>query len=464
MTKIGAFRSRLQGIIFASLMFLLSRPAYAAEGAAPDYTGHWAGYVCLALVVLAYLLVVSEEVIHIRKSKPVIVAAGIVWVLVAYIYHQNGRGGEVSELLRQNFLEYAEVAFFLLSAMTYINTLEERNVFQALRVKMVSMGLSFKTIYWITGLMAFFMSPVADNLTTALVFGAVVLAVGAGNPVFVSVSFISIVVAANAGGAFCPFGDITTLMVWQKGIVTFFEFFALFIPSLVSWLVPAVLMSFAISNETSPKVSGDSAVVKRGGYVVIALFMLTVALTVVLYHTLSLPPFLGMMTGLGLLMLYGHFIRKYETDRKVEKPFDIFTSIRRVEWDTLLFFYGIILCIGGLGTIGYLTGLSRFLYQDMGATTAGILIGLVSAVIDNIPVMFAVLRMAPDISHGQWLLVTLTVGIGGSILSIGSAAGVALMGQARGVYTFFSHLKWSWAVALGYAAGIWAHILLNNVH
>jgi Na+/H+ antiporter NhaD/arsenite permease-like protein len=118
--------------------------------------------------------------------------------------------------------------------------------------------------------------------------------------------------------------------------------------------------------------------------------------------------------------------------------------------------------VGGLGAVGYLALASHAVYEGLGATTANILIGLISAVVDNIPVMFAVLTMNPDMHDGQWLLVTMTAGVGGSLLSIGSAAGVALMGQARGIYTFASHLRWSWAVALGYAASIGCHLWLNQ--
>ncbi len=465
MTKISDLKKGLQGIILTSLVFFFSCPAYASGvEAAPDYTAHWAGYLCIALIIIAYTLVIAEELTLLRKSKPVIIAAGLIWTFVACVYYQDGKGEEVAAMLRHNFQEYTELAFFLLAAITYVNTLEERNIFQALRVKMVAMGLSFKALYWLTGLMAFLLSPVADNLTTALVLGAVVLAVGAGNAAFISIACINIVVAANAGGAFSPFGDITTLMVWQKGIITFFEFFDLFIPSLISWLVPAFLMSYALRKGACPRLTDEKINVKHGGYAVIALFLLTITMTVTLHHTMHLPPFLGMMTGLGFLMLYSYFVKKYETKNNNGNPLDIFQSIARVEWDTLLFFYGIILCVGGLGALGYLANLSAFFYNGMGATVANSLIGVISALIDNIPVMFAVLQMYPDMSHGQWLLVTLTVGIGGSLLSIGSAAGIALMGQARGVYTFFSHLKWSWAVALGYAAGIWAHILLNGLN
>jgi Na+/H+ antiporter NhaD/arsenite permease-like protein len=126
-----------------------------------------------------------------------------------------------------------------------------------------------------------------------------------------------------------------------------------------------------------------------------------------------------------------------------------------------MFFYGVVLCVGGLNTIGYLSILSQWMYVDLGPTWANVFVGILSAIVDNIPLMFAVLSMNPDMSHGQWLLVTLTAGVGGSLLSIGSAAGVALMGQARGVYTFSVHLKWLWAIALGYVASIGSHLLIN---
>ena len=132
--------------------------------------------------------------------------------------------------------------------------------------------------------------------------------------------------------------------------------------------------------------------------------------------------------------------------------------------NSLLFFYGIVACVGGLGFIGYLGMASELMYTQWGATAANISVGLLSAIVDNIPVMFAVLTMQPDMSTGQWLLVTLTAGVGGSLLSIGSAAGVALMGQARGKYTFFGNLKWSPVIALGYVVSIYAHMWINEAY
>lgn len=437
-----------------------------------DLTRHAVGYAALGVFVLAYLLVMAEEFLHLRKSKPVIVGAGIIWGMIAYVYATHDMGALAEAAVRHNLLEYAELMLFLLVAMTYINAMQERRVFDALRAWLIRTGFGFRTLFWLTGILAFFISPVADNLTTALLMCAVVLAVGGDNRRFVALACINIVVAANAGGAFSPFGDITTLMVWQKGIIDFFGFFVLFIPSAVNFLVPAAIMHFAIPDE-KPETSSVIVPVKRGGRVIIALFGATIATAVCFHNFLHLPPVVGMLTGLGYLQFYGFYLRMTHhrwSDTGAESsesvgdvvPFDVFNKIARAEWDTLLFFYGVVLCVGGLGFIGYLAMASDVMYTQWGATNANIAVGVLSAIVDNIPVMFAVLTMNPEMPEFQWLLVTLTAGVGGSMLSIGSAAGVALMGQARGQYTFFSHLKWTPVIALGYVASILVHLWING--
>ena len=432
-----------------------------------DLTGHWVGFLSILIFVVAYAFVMVEEFTHLRKSKPVMLAAGIIWVLIAIVYVQNGMPHAAEAAVRHNILEYAELFLFLMAAMTYVNALDERLVFEALRAWLVSRGFGYRQLFWLTGILAFFISPVADNLTTALLMGAVVLAVGSDSPRFVALGFINIVVAANAGGAFSPFGDITTLMVWQKGIVDFQTFFLLFVPSLVNFVVPAAIMHFGIPNVVPPALT-EKVRMRRGSKRIMILFLLTIATAVSFHNFLHLPPVLGMMTGLAYLKIFAYFLKKtgektQMRDEAIEDamPFDIYRKLARSEWDTLMFFYGVVLCVGGLGFIGYLALISEFIYVDLGPTTANVLIGILSAVVDNIPVMFAVLNMMPDMSQGQWLLVTLTAGVGGSMLSIGSAAGVALMGQSKGMYTFASHLKWPWAVALGYVASILCHMWLN---
>ena len=427
-----------------------------------DLTTHWAGYLSLAIFVAAYVLVILEETTRMRKSKPVMMAAGLIWALIGIAYLRAGQGDVVHDHAAQIIGEYGELFLFLLVAITYVNTLEERRVFDVLRARLVNMGLSYRQLFWITGAIAFPLSAVLDNLTTALIMGAVVMAVGSGSPRFVALGCINIVVAANAGGAFSPFGDITTLMVWQKGKLGFFEFFALFLPSLVNWLIPAAILHFAVPA-TKPDPRTDRVHLKPGARGVIVLFAATIFTAVCFKNFLHLPPALGMMLGLGYLQMWSYFLqRKGHRRNDHDMVLDSFAQVQRVEWDTLLFFFGIIFAVGGLGVLGYLGLASQYLYADLGATSANIIIiGALSAIVDNIPLMFAVLTMDPQMPDGQWLLVTLTCGVGGSMLSIGSAAGVALMGQAKGIYTFGSHLKWSWAVALGYFAAIAVHMAIN---
>lgn len=424
-------------------------------------------FIALGTFLFAYLLVMLEEFTGFRKSQALILASSIIWILIALIAHQKGIPEVAVMAIRHNFMEYAELLLFIIVAITYINVLSERNVFESIRAWLIKKAFSFRQLFWITGFLAFFLSGIADNLTTALAMSAVVLAVGKGNPRFMSISCINLVVAANAGGAFSPFGDITTLMVWQAGIVSFTAFFKLFLPALVNFLVPAICMHFALPKGY-PFPTQESIALSQGGKSVIALFLLTIATTVFLQNVFNLPPALGMMAGLGYLQLFAY----YTQHRAHIRTLEIFPAIKDLDWDTLLFFYGVILSVGGLATLGYLEIFSDMIYVPTNAnhitsiythphTVGNIVLGGLSAILDNIPLMFAVITMHPEMSAGQWLLLTLTAGVGGSLLAIGSSAGVAVMGQARGIYTFFTHLRWSWAIALGYFAGIAFHISWN---
>lgn len=475
----------ITGILAGLLLLLVPDMGIAAAAGEAletyDFTGHWAGITALVIFVITYSLIVSEEVSHLRKSKPTIVAAGIIWVLVAITYTQHGHGDITEVALNHSLLEFVELFLFLLAAMTYINTMDERGVFAVLRAWLIAQGYTLRQLFWITGLISFVLSPIIDNLTTALIMATVISTVGGDNKRFVAIGCVNIVVAANAGGAFSPFGDITTLMVWQQGLVEFQEFFVLFLPSLIGWVLTAGIMSFAVSTERPAPIT-EEANLRYGAWVVVGLFLVTITMAVSFHNFLHLPPVLGMMTGLGLLKLFGFYLQRRDEasldaggevnvgESKLSAlnglheghgSYDIYQNLQRAEWDTLMFFYGIILCVAGLGAFGYMAIVSEFFYVGLGPTYANIFVGFASAIIDNIPVMFAVLEMRPDMDHGQWLLVTLTAGIGGSMLSIGSAAGVAVMGQARGVYTFFSHLKWTWAILLGYIVSIIAHFIFN---
>lgn len=468
-------------LIVLALLFSGNAYAVATDGGRLDLTQSMVGYLSLIIFAAAYTLVMLEEQLHLRKSKPVLLAAGLIWLMLGFAYTNAGEIEIARTALEHNLLEYAELMLFLLVAMTYISAMEERRLFDGLKSWIVGKGYDLRQLFWITGTLSFFISPIADNLTTALLMCTVVLKIGGDNTKFINLACINIVVAANAGGAFSPFGDITTLMVWQAGLVSFSEFGALFIPSVINFVIPAFIMSLFIPKD-QPDVVHEFVEIKRGAKRIVALFLLTIVTAVGFHGFVHFPPVVGMMMGLAYLQFFGFFLRK-TLPRSLERkramamakhdeaalkrlgsvvPFDVFRRVSHAEWDTLLFFYGVVMCVGGLSLIGYLTMISNVMYLQWDPIWANTLVGILSAVVDNIPVMFAVLTMQPDMSLGNWLLVTLTAGVGGSLLSLGSAAGVALMGQAHGKYTFFGHLKWMPVILLGYILSILAHLGLNS--
>ena len=444
-----------------------------------ELSSHWIGYLGLGIFVLALLLVSLEEFLDLRKSKPMLLAAGLIWLLIGWSAQHSGSTHLAESAVRQSLLQYAELMLLILVVMTYINAMTERQVFAALRAWLGSQRYSYRKLFWVSGVTTFFLSPFLDNLSTALLMGAVVTSVGRESPRFIGLGCLNVVIAANAGGAFSPFGDITTLMVWQQDIysttgrVDFFSFFQLALPALVNYLIPALCMHFALP-EGRLSWTRDDICMRRGAKRIMLLFLLTIATAVGFQSLLHLPAVIGMLTGLSYLQFFGFFLKKTHTlaanqaaDEDTlafsivvegKKPYDVFLRVARAEWDTLLFLCGVILAVGGLGYLGFLNQASELMYTQWGPTAANIFVGIASAILENIPTMSAVLAMNPVMSLDQWLLVTLTTGIGGSLLSIGSAAGVALMGQAKGQYTFFSHLKWTPAILLGYTVSIFIHL------
>ncbi len=457
----------------------LADGAAASAVAKPlDLTHHWVGYFSLAMMLLAYIAAMLEEATELRKSKPMLLASALIWFAIVYIYRGNGNPEPAVNAFTSNLLAYVELLLFIMVSMTYLNAMEDMKVFTALRIWLVSLNMNYRQLFWITGILVFLISSVVNGLTSALLMGAVVVAVGKNNARFVSLACINIVVATNAGGAFSPLGGISTLFVWQRGMVEFTEFFTLFLPCLVNFLVPAAIMHFAIPKE-KPAVEAKKIAMQRGAKRVIFLFGVTVVLAVGVDMYLHMPAAAGMMAGLSLLQFFSFYLQK--TSDRDNPPastaypgepnipgeiigsikYDIFEKVGRLEWDTLLFFYGAMMGIGGLGYIGYLDEISQLLYGQHSPTTANILIGLSSAFVDNGTLMFAVLSMHPDIPQGQWLLVTLTLGVGGSLLAIGSAPGIGLLGQTKGQYTFSSHMRWCPVILLGYFASIGVHFLVN---
>ncbi|MCH9739546.1 MAG: sodium:proton antiporter NhaD [Epsilonproteobacteria bacterium] len=428
-------------------------------------TTEWVGILSLLVFLVGYYFIATEDTYHINKAKPALFAGTGIFILIGIYIAMSGDaklGDHLHHGVNHLILEIAGIFFFLYVAMTYIEAMIDRGVFSALRYKLVSSGYDYKKLFWVTGFLAFFISPVADNLTTALILSTVLITIDKENKAFIIPAAVNIVVAANAGGAWSPFGDITTLMAWVAHKGSFTDFLYLFPASILGWGITAFLLSKYIPEGKPPFAEGEKPVeIAEGGKVIMGLFGLTIFLAVMSHNALHLPAMWGMMFGLAILKLYVfHMNRKQRklSEDGIAEPIKVnaFSWIAKIENDTLLFFFGILAAVGGLHFLGFLEYFTA-LYTQFGATAVNIGVGFLSAIVDNVPVMSAVLKSNPDMgadAHAQWMLVTLTAGVGGSMISFGSAAGVGVMGKLHGIYTFSSHMKLAWTVLIGYIVSV----------
>jgi len=423
----------------------------------PDITMTWVGLSCLLIFAIGYYFIAAEDKYEIDKAKPALFIGTFMFILVAIYYVLNDLNMDLIHLQANHLiLEIAGIFFFLFVAMTYIESLIHMGVFDVLKYKLVTKGYTYKQLFWATGFIAFFLSPIADNLTTALILATVLITIEKKRLDFLVPGAINIVVSANAGGAWSPFGDITTLMAWTAGKGTFVDFLFLFPASIIGYFVTAFLLSRFVPNEVPPfdAEKEEKPEMAKGAKVVMVLGILTIACAVLSHQILHLPAMWGMMFGLAVLKVYSYGLKKeYGKDH-----FQIFDSIAKVEYNTLLFFFGILSAVGALYFIGWLA-LAAVVYDPsvLGPTWSNIGVGFLSAIVDNIPVMSAVLKANPTMGLDQWMLVTLTAGVGGSMISFGSAAGVGVMGKLHGIYTFSSHMKYAWTIVIGYfvSIGVW---------
>ncbi len=426
--------------------------ATAVAHQAVDLVTHPVGWFLLVVFVVGYYFIAAEEKYHINKSKPALFIGTFMFIVIGVFYAVSGHDmASMDWEIEHLILEIAEIFFFLYVAMTFIESLIERGVFGALKTKLIAKGYSYSKLFWVTGLLAFFISPVADNLTTALILSTVLVTIEKENKAFLVPGAVNIVVAANAGGAWSPFGDITTLMAWSAGKGEFIDFLFLFPSSIIGWLVTAYLLSRFVpkGHPADTSKEGDENIeILKGGKVIVGLGVFTIAIAVIGKQVMHLPPMWGMLFGLSLLKLY-----TYRLNKKHGEDVNIYHAISKVENDTLLFFFGILAAVGALHFAGFL-GYAVKLYEMFSPTAVNVGVGFLSAVVDNVPVMSAVLKASPSLGLDQWLLVTLTAGIGGSLISFGSAAGVGVMGKLKGVYTFTAHMKLAWTILIGYVISI----------
>lgn len=422
-----------------------------------ELTTSFFGYFAIAVFVVGYITIALEDVIHVNKAKPAMFMGSFLLVALGAFLAFTGQAERSAELhhhIVELIFEIAGIYFFLFVAMTFIESLIERNVFEVLKNKILSKGYSYSKLFWITGFIAYFLSPIADNLTTALILATVLVTIERKNIKFLVPAAINIVVAANAGGAWSPFGDITTLMTWAAGKASFVEILGLFPAATIGYLVTAFLLSRFIPEGFPAPAEGEveSVKIKDGGLTIAVIGLFSIALAVTSHQFFHVPPMIGMLLGLSFLKVYAAYLEKHPT----KEEFSVFKSIAKIENDTLLFFFGILSAVSVLQFVGYLALMGEW-YKVVEHTYLNIAVGFLSAVIDNVPVMFAILKTDPTMTTAQWLLVTLTAGIGGSLISFGSAAGIGVMGKLHGVYTFMSHMRLAWTILIGYfvSCAVW---------
>jgi len=434
-------------------IIFLSNVAYATNGEEVNLAYTWVGIATLLIFIVGYYFIANEEKYDIDKSVPALFVGIFTFLLISFYFVINGLDIKlIHEEAESVILEIAEIFFFLFVAMTYIESLIHMGVFDRLKYNLISKGYSYRKLFWFTGFLAFFLSPIADNLTTALILSTVLITIEKEKKEFLVPGAINIVVAANAGGAWSPFGDITTLMVWTSGKGDFTDFLYLFPASIIGYIITAFLLSLLVPK-TKPEFKANQEIpkMKDGAKTIIFLGVLTIVMAVISHQFLDFPAMWGMMFGLVLLKMFSFKLKKIYGN----EHFDVFESMAKIENNTLMFFFGILAAVGALYFIGWLT-LASIVYHPeyLGATVSNIAVGFLSAIVDNVPVMSAILKANPDMDLSNWLLVTLTAGIGGSLISFGSAAGVGVMGKLKGVYTFSSHMKYSWTILIGYFVSI----------
>lgn len=444
-----------------------------------DLKDHFVGYLAIALTVLAYAIAMTEDLHKMSKAKPMVLGSGLIWFAI-FIYYkvEFGTAKTVAVAFQSNLTAYAELFLFITVSMTFLNTMTERGIFDALRIVLVNRQYNFRQLFWITGALSFILSLIISSLTVGLLMGYIILVIGKDNPKFVGLAGLNAVVAANAGGTMSPLGGISTFFVWQQNMLHFTEFFNLTLPCLVNFLVPAAIIHFSVPKD-APRFNKEIPVLKRGSKRTIFIFILTFSITILTNVFLDMPAITGMMFGLAILQFFAYFLTKTEklphyliptTHETIDskKGFDVFKCIAGVDWDTLLFFYGAMMIVGALSFLGYLDAMANYLFTQISPTLANIMIGLASSSIDNGTLMFAVLNMHPLFPVGQWLLLTLTLGVGGSLLAIGSAPALHVLGLMKGTmkegegYSFTLHLRWMPAILLGFFASIGVLYLING--
>lgn len=410
----------------------------------------------IVIFVLAYAAIALEHPIHINKAASALIGAGLLWTIYAL---GAGDAHRVSEELGESLMGTAQIVFFLIGAMTIVEVVDAHDGFDVITTRIKTSQLS--NLMWLVGFVTFFLSSILDNLTTTIVMISLMkkLLDKQGDRLFFAGI---IVIAANAGGAWSPIGDVTTTMLWIGGQITALEIIkGVFLPSMVNLLVPLAITAYVLRGRL---VEAPQKVEQGGGHQttpheknVMFFLGLGILVAVPAFKTIThLPPFMGVLFGLGILWLVGDLIHKHKDDL-TKQPLTLAHALSRIDMGSIVFFIGILLSVATLEHTHILTSLAGWLDQTVGRQDIiVILIGLVSAIVDNVPLVAASMGMYSLEQYPTdsflWEFMAYCAGTGGSILIIGSAAGVAAMGLEK-IHFFWYVKKISGLALAGYIAG-----------
>ena len=423
----------------------------------------------IVVFIVGYLCIALEHPLKIDKAASALLIGVLTWTI--FILLGDSDIHHVGEQLNENLAETAQTLFFLFAAMTIVEIVDRHNGFKIITDRITATNKV--KLLWIISFLAFFMSAVLDNLTTTIVILSLLRKLIKDQHTRWTYASI-VVIAANAGGAWSPIGDVTTIMLWIGGQITAGKIITgIIIPSLVSMLVPLIILSFTLKGEIIRPAESKEAesITTPGEQMALLILGVGLLLFVPVFKTIThLPPYMGMLLGLGVMWMVTELMHKKKSN-EIKKRLSVVNILKNVETPTIFFFLGILTAVGALGAAGQLSKLSEWLRNVTGGNIYVIdtVIGVLSSIIDNVPLVAASMKMYvidPSVLDFAvdgtfWHMLAYCAGSGGSILIIGSAAGVAAMGLEK--IDFIWYLKHiSWLALVGYLAGAFC-IYLEHV-
>lgn len=420
----------------------------------------------VVVFILGYLAIAFEHPLKINKTAPALLIGSLMWSIWAV--SDFGMVKEINSELNHELADVAQILFFLMGAMTIVELIDAHQGFKIITNRIKTTNA--RKLLWIISIITFFLSALLDNLTTAIVMVSLLRKLVHDREQ--RLYYVGIVViAANAGGAWSPIGDVTTTMLWIGGQISSVNIMkTLIIPSLVCLVIPVFVIGFKMKGEVKrdaydyEKAANEE---KVKGSLTILLFGIGALIFVPVFKTFThLPPYLGMLLGLAVVWVVSELLHIDKTEEE-KKPYSAIHALSRIDVSSVLFFLGILLGIGVLRGTGVLRELAVWMDGTIGnQDLIAFCIGLLSAVVDNVPIVAATMKMYPltefPMDAKLWEFIAYAAGTGGSCLIIGSAAGVAVMGMEKIDFIWYLK-KISWLALLGYIAGALAYLAVYPI-